>query len=194
MVPYPQTTIPTLPTTGNFCLWQVHKEIKDGSLTPRLGPPYQCGAKKPYAVQRGNLKVTFEFYTAGTPCDQAPDLIPNGSRLIASGVVFRRADGLVDFASYGRGRFAIMDPNGLLLFTGFVELMIRIGTHQPPFGQEHCEQENHMEGWLVGLGATKWEGMCLRALLVANAVLDRNEPTSIKQGYLNGVVVMPTRE
>lgn len=194
MFPYPSTAIPTLPTAGNFCLVQIHKDFKKAFLTPKLDSPYYCGREKPLETRRGILRVQIELVSAGLPCDQDPKLIPDGSILTASGIVIRRADGLADFTSYGRGRFLIKTLEGEALFNGFIELMVRIGTHHPPFGDEPCNLENHIEGWLVGLGVTKLKEVCLRAFMVATGTIDLKETTPITKGTLNGVLIKPSNE
>ncbi len=194
MFPYPSTTIPTLPIRGNFCLWQVHKDFKKAFLSPKLDNPYPCGKEKPIDTQRGILKLGFELVSAGPPCDQDPTVIPDGSILTASGTVIRRADGLATFVSTGRGRFLIKSPIGVSLFTGFIALMVRIGTHHPPFGQEPCNLENHIEGWLVGLGVNELKAISLRALIVASGTIDKKESSTIPKGTMNGVLVKPSNE
>jgi hypothetical protein len=123
--------------------------------------------------------------TAGPPCDQNPELIPNGSTLEARGVLLRRADGLADFT----GRFTIASPAGAILFRGAIELMDRIGTHHAPFGAEPCNPESHVEGWLVGLGSAVLPNHCLRALFVARGQLGTGPGPFAIAGSLNGVLV-----
>ncbi len=194
MFPIPSTTIPTLPIRGNFCLWQIHKDFKKAFLSPKLDNPYACGKEKPIETQRGVLKVGIELVSGGLPCDQDQTLIPDGSLLTASGVLIRRADGLADFTSYGRGKFLIKSPNSKPLFIGFMELFVRIGAQHPPICQEPSNLENQIEGFLVGLGVNELKTISLRALLVANGTIDRKESTPISKGTLNGILVKPSNE
>jgi len=194
MFHYPRTTIPTLPGSDNFCLWQIHKDFSKGSLSPTLGNLYACGKDKPFETQHGSLSISIELISAGPPCDQDPQLIPNGSVLTAKGVVIRRKDGLADFTSNGPGSFIITAPNKVQLFSGFIELMVRVGTHHFPFGDEACNPENHIEGWLVGLGKGELSSICLRALLAANGTVAQKDTTPITKGTLNGVLLKPSSE
>jgi hypothetical protein len=191
MSPFPNTTIPTLPPVGTYCLVRVDKVFK-GKRAVDFQTPYKCGREKPLETHKGILKLKLELGSAGAPCDENPPLIPDGSILTASGVVIRRVDGLADFTSSGRGGlFVIRAPDGTILFTGFIELMDRVGSHGKPVGPEPCDLEKHVEGWLVGTGKGKLDGTCLRVLLVANGFLDLKEATPI-EGRLNGVLVKPS--
>ena len=182
MSPLPMVEIPVLPNAGNCCLWQVHK-IANGDRTVQPVPGNICvGAP----TQRGTVTVRFvDMISAGPPCDQRPELIPNGSDLKANGVVIRRADGLASFT----GMFTITSPANVVLFDGRIELMDRVGTHHPPLGPEPCNPENHVEGWLVGRGEGALANYCLRALYVATGSLIPDKPASLKNGSLDGVIV-----
>ena len=121
-------------------------------------------------------------------CDEKKSPIPDGSVLSVSkkqGIMIVRKDGLSLFF----GRFTISDPKGIPLFTGYMELMDRIGTHHEPFGTEKCNQENHIEGWLVGKSSNILENLLLRALVVAKAEQLPDAKESGLSGFLNGVIV-----
>ncbi len=183
MSPCMMVDLPVLPKDGDCCLWQVHK-IANGERTVKLDPAYHCNPGL-VDTQRGTLTVrAIDMISAGPPCDQRPELIPNGSDLNASGVVIRRADGLANFT----GPFTITSPAGAVLFDGRIELMDRVGTHHPPFGGEPCNPENHVEGWLVGRGKGVLANYCLRALYVASVLPVPTKPDSLR-GSLDGVIV-----
>jgi hypothetical protein len=190
MTPFPMTSIVTLPA-GEICLWRINKKIK-GRRVPKLDLPYPCGMEKPDETQRGILRVDMDLFSARNPCDERPELIPDGSHLKASGVIIRRVDGLADFTSAGRGRFVIKAPDGTTLFIGCIELMDQVCTHQDPFGNEACNAKNHVEGWLVGSGEGKLQDIFVRAMLVMNAPLDPREATSF-DGILNGILGSPSK-
>jgi hypothetical protein len=181
MSPLPMVEIPVLPAAGNCCLWQVHKTA-NGSRTVLPVPGNICvGAP----TQRGTQTISIvDMISAGLPCDQRPDLIPNGSDLTANGVIIRRGDGLASFT----GMFTITSPANVVLFHGRIELMERVGTHHPPLGPEPCNPENHVEGWLVGNGGGGLANYCLRALYVASVLPVPDQPAGLR-GSLDGVIV-----
>jgi len=181
MSPLPMEAIPVLPNVGNCCLWQVHK-IANGDRTVQPVPGNICLAAP---TQRGALTIRFtDMISAGLPCDQRPDLIPNGSDLTANGVIIRRGDGLANFT----GMFTITSPANVVLFHGRIELMERVATHHPPFGAEVCNLENHVEGWLVGNGGPGLANYCLRALYVASVLPVPGKPAGLR-GSLDGIIV-----
>jgi hypothetical protein len=158
--PFPNVTIPGVPPTGNCCLWQISKTAQ-GRRDASFGTPYACGTGQ---TARGTAQIRLNLSSAGATCDQI-NLIPNSSRLEASGNLIRRADGFGHFM----GKFTINNPAGAVLFSGTLETIDRIGSHHPPFGTETCNQQGHLEGWLVGSGSPPLSNFTLRALIVARA-------------------------
>lgn len=161
--PFPNVPIPGIPPTGNCCLWQLHKRAPEGRRTVQFGPFYACDTGR---TSRGGTRFRLPLVSEGAPCDQA-NLIPNGSVLEASGNTIRRTDGFAHFF----GQFTIRNPAGAVLFSGTMEVMDRIGTHHAPFGAEACNQQGHMEGWLVGRGGPPLPNHTLRAMITARASL-----------------------
>lgn len=182
MSPFATTTLPWPNATAQCCLWQVHKKF-EGERTLDLGAPYRCDTG---TTRRGAVRLRIKLESQGRPCDQDPQLIPDGSTLEARGSVVHREDGLADFT----GRFVIRNPAGRIIFRGAIELFDRIGTHHPPFGQEECNPKSHVEGWLVGAGdARVYPNHMLRAMLVARGEMLKAGGPFPLLGSLNGVLM-----
>ena len=94
------------------------------------------------ATQRGVMRVDMQLVSAGGVCDPLLALIPNNSKLVATGNLIRRNDG---FAHY-LADFAILNPAGATLFKGTMETIDRIGTHHLFFNCEQCNAPSHFEG------------------------------------------------
>ena len=179
--PFPDITIPGVPDTGTCCLWQVEKRI-DGERRASLDPPYGCDTG---ATGRGGMKMSVKITSAGLPCDQS-DLIPDGSRLDASGSLIRRADGFAHYIA----DFSITDPGGTVLFQGTLETIDRLGSHHLFFNCEACNPQSHLEGWLVGRGTSALPNHTIRALLVARGTIPSfTNPLTPMTGSLNGVLI-----
>jgi hypothetical protein len=179
----PRVTIPGVSTTVNCCMWQIHKKVEGGRKAD-LGTPYACPTGP---TARGDTRFELKLATSGPPCDQDPPLVPDGSQLEASGNTILRADSFAHFV----GSFTIRNPRGTILFQGSMEVIDRVGTHHPPFGQEPCNPTEHFEGWLVGRGSRALPDVTLRALIVARSHL-RLEPGPVSSeivGTLNGVLI-----
>jgi hypothetical protein len=179
--PFPDITIPGVPDTGQCCLWQLEKRI-DGERRASLDPPYGCDTG---VTGRGGMKISLKIASAGLPCDQS-DLIPDGSRLDASGSLIRRADGFAHYIA----DFSITDPGGTVLFQGTLETIDRLGSHHLFFNSEPCNPQSHLEGWLVGRGTSALPNHTLRALLVARGTVPSfTTPLTPMTGSLNGVLI-----
>jgi len=159
----PAVTIPGVPTTGSCCLWRIHKKA-GGDRRVTWQVPYATD-KGPTA--RGSTVIRLTLTSEGPPCDENPGLVPNNSVLQVRGYTLRRADSFAHLI----GTFTLSNPAGAVLFSGTLEAMDRIGTHHAPFGGEQCDQQGHLEGWLVGKGAGPMAPFTLRALVVGRASL-----------------------
>ncbi|MGH2731837.1 MAG: hypothetical protein ACRDJG_02650 [Actinomycetota bacterium] len=179
---FPNVTIPGIPPAGDCCLWQLHKKA-EGERRVKWGTTYTCDTGK---THRGDTRVVLTLSTAGPPCDQDPDLIPDGSRLEAKGNTIQR---VTDRFSHFFGRFIISDPAGTILFRGIVELIDRIGTHHEPFGGEECNEEGHVEGWLVGRGSSALPNHTIRALIVARASLPVEDGSAPVFASIDGALI-----
>lgn len=185
MPTYPTVSIPTLPTVGEFCLSQVHKKLS-GEWTPvDQHGSYDCPGGK---TMRGWVTLKFSVVSITGRCDPEPELIPNDSVIeVLSAPYILRDDGLLDLV----GRFILKSPppRPTQLFSGTIELMERIGTHHRPYGSEECNEKDHFEGWMVGLGGAKRPNQCLRALLVLRRIVE--ESGGRLEGILNGICLKP---
>lgn len=175
----PKVTIPGVPV-ADCCLRHLHKAF-EGHRVFKPEVPYDCDGM--FTVRGATSIVMKPLLVAH--CDEQPSPIPNGSVLTSEGTTIARQDGLALFC----GKFTISNPNGGLLFTGYMELMDRVGTHHEPFGAEKCDEEYHIEGWLVGKGSRRYADLQLRALVVAKADRLPEVPESGLNGFLNGVIV-----
>ena len=179
--PFPDITIPGVPDTGPCCMWQVEKRI-DGERRAAFDPAYRCDTG---VTERGGMKMSLKITSAGLPCDQS-DLIPDGSRLDASGSLIRRADGFAHYIT----EFSITDPGGTVLFEGTLETIDRLGSHHLFFNSEVCNPQSHLEGWLVGRGTSALPNHTIRALLVARGTVPSvTTPLTPMVGSLNGVFI-----
>ena len=184
-MPFPGVTIPGVPPTGKCCLTQVHKVAEGHRLIPEQEPAYLCCVVR---TARGDTKITLGLTSAGPPCDQNPQIVPNGSVLEAAGNTIIRADGFAHFF----GQFTISDPSGTALLKGVTELIDRIGSHHAPLGTEACNQEDHFEGWMVAAGLGPLSNHTLRALIVARGNLPTGTSPAGVFGSLDGVLIQCT--
>jgi hypothetical protein len=178
---FPDVIIPGVPPTGTCCLWRVHKRAPQGQRIVQFGTPYQCPTGQ---TVRGNTTFRLPLVSEGPPCDQG-NFIPNNSVLEATGNTIKRADGFAHFF----GEFTIINPNNQVLFKGTMEAIDRIGTHHPPFGNEACNQQGHLEGWLVGRGVQQLQNLTLRALIVARASLPTGTAPAPVFASIDGVII-----
>ena len=180
--PFPDLQIPGVPTTGNCCLTQLEKRLS-GTRTAQFSNPYACQT----STQRGIMRVDFPITSAGATCDPMAALIPNGSRLLASGNVIRRNDG---FAHY-LADFTIVNPAGAILFKGSMETIDRIGTHHLFFNCEQCNPISHFEGWITGRGTSPGtNNFTIRAMIVARGTVPSPaSPNMVIAGSLNGTLI-----
>ncbi|HEX8475693.1 MAG TPA: hypothetical protein VF666_16840 [Pyrinomonadaceae bacterium] len=186
--PFPDVGIPGFPPTGNCCLFQIEKKA-DGNRKATYAAPYACpvGAGGGVApTMRGQLSLMMILTSAGPTCDPLANLIPNGSRLTAQGMVIRRND---DFA-YFSGQFLINNPAGQILFRGRIETNDRIGTHHLFFNCEACNPSSHFEGWLVGRGMGALANHSLRAMISARGMIPSPQVASRPAlGSLSGTII-----
>jgi hypothetical protein len=101
---------------------------------------------------------------------------------------YQRKDGLAHFC----GTFRLIAGN-TLLYQGTLETLDRVGSHSggPGLQQcEHCNEKEHLEGWIAGRGMQRGTDRYLRALIVAH-VTNRSEDgtQATLQGVINGVVL-----
>jgi len=146
----PKITIPGVPTSGNCCLYQVAKKFEGKRTVQMIGASYDCGQGA--ITSRASVTINLPLVSGGLPCDPQPSLIPNFSKLAATGTMIKRNDGFAHFL----GEFSITNSGGTVLFKGTIETLDRLASHHFPFNCEACDLKSHIEGWLVG-EASDWE-------------------------------------
>jgi hypothetical protein len=106
--------------------------------------------------------------TAALECDESVSVLP-ASQLTAKGTTITREDGFAHFM----GEFSIVkqeqDKPDVTYFQGTMELIGRSGSHQR-LG-EACDEEEHIEGWLIGRGQGPMPKYILRVVIVAKGKL-----------------------
>jgi hypothetical protein len=175
--------VPGVPE-GKCCLWRLQKP-GEGRLVHQLGDPYECKSGK---TARGPVtRFQVKLHLGNRTCDERPDLIPDGSRLVAKGNVIRRQDDLAHIL----GKFEIIRGQGPVVFVGYFEATQRLSVCHAPFGTDHCDPRDRLQGWLVGQGEGPAKGFTLRALLTA-----RTDPLdggtngyALGEASLDGVLV-----
>jgi hypothetical protein len=176
-------TLPPVPD-GEVCLCRVYK-TGSGSRVPRLGPPYLCGRQQ---TARGDLpRLELKLSGDGSHCDEGVKHLPDGVVLeIMQGEMIARQDGF----ALSFGSFQIGMPGAHPLFQGRIELIDRIGTHNAPASncEEKCDQEQHIEGWLVG-NLVQDESITLRAILALRITQGDVQTGVALDAVLAGVLV-----
>ena len=176
----PTAVAPGLSLSANCCLSQINK-MANGQRMLTLSAPYTCDTG-PTARMATRIRLRVG---SAPPCDQNPGLVPNGSVLEASGSTIRRQDGFAVFT----GGFTIKNPAGATLFTGTMELLDRVGSHQPPLGSESCNAQYHQEGWLHGNGAGPLSSFRLHASLAGRGPLTPTSGPQPLQARIVGALV-----
>ncbi len=187
-----QETIMSPPTAAavmvplNATLFRVNR-LAGGYRTAAFGESYVSPTGP---TSRGTTHIHLVLGTPA-PLDQSIGMVPSGSVLDANGTTFRRQDGLAAFT----GNFAIKGPGptGATLFTGTMDLLDAVGSHQMPFGSEAPNMALHQEGWLHGEGAGPLSGCRLDAAVVARGPLvpTASTPQTFQAPRVVGVLVKP---
>lgn len=181
--PFPPVSIPSIPLTGNYCIWRINKTF-DGPVSAQLGTPYRCQTGP---TRHSASQITFRvFSNGGANCDQPIPGIPANFRLEAKGATIHRQDGFAHF--FGTFTF-INGATNTRLFNGTIELIGRIGSHQ--FLDEKCDEDKHVEGWLVGSGLGNLARYSVRAVLTGQLSANLPQATAAvpAQTRLTGVIV-----
>jgi hypothetical protein len=166
--PFPDVIIPAISPNVNYCIFRVNRTF-DGIFE---GPEsavrsYICGTGPVNDTSRFPAKITWRI-TAASDCDESTSILPI-SVLNAKGTTIVRNDGFAHFI----GKFKIIKEQlgkpPITYFEGRMELIGRSGSHQK-LGEE-CNQDNHVEGWLIGRGRRPVPEYTLRVVLVGNGQL-----------------------
>jgi hypothetical protein len=163
--PYPEEKVPTLLTDGQYCLSRLNKSI-DGYLhvSDSVAATYPCDSGE---IMRSTAELSLRIFNQQDCDDNVLPLPPSGNVLVANGTVYYQSDGLAQFIGDFAIRHVPSAPAGTF-FTGKIELIARIGTHQVldgPDCQEPCGPDRHLEGWISGVGVGELANYMIRASL-----------------------------
>lgn len=177
------TKFPAISVGPSCCIRRFHKQIS-GARVARYSRPYRCDGGSNVS---GRMQIRLRITIGECDEDQDPagaNLVPNGSSLDATGQIVKRADGFAKFV----GKFAIRRPSGIVdVLRGELILLDRVGSHEPPFGNEPCNMR-HVEGWLQGVGVGSFSSFSIHAVLVARGVLPRASASRMS-GIVNGSIM-----
>ncbi|HSL46712.1 MAG TPA: hypothetical protein VK897_24970 [Anaerolineales bacterium] len=166
--PFPDVIIPGISLKVNYCIFRVNRTF-DGIFE---GPEsathsYICGTEPGDDTSRFTAKIRWRI-TGASDCDESTSILPT-SVLNAKGTTIVRNDGFAHFS----GKFKIvteqLEEPTITYFEGRMELIGRSGSHQK-LGEE-CNQDNHVEGWLIGRGRGPVPEYTLRVVIVGNGQL-----------------------
>jgi hypothetical protein len=178
-------TVPGVPAVGQSCLSRINKTF-DGFIASQLGSPYFCSLLGKFRVplhSNSQTEIALRVYQK-PECDETPSDVPGDFFLTASGNTIHQNTGLAHFT----GQFELKDGgDGPVVFTGAMELLGRVGTHQA-LG-EQCHETQHVEGWLVGRGLGQWSQYTLRAVVSAEASFPNGLINASPTNRITGVIV-----
>jgi hypothetical protein len=165
--PFPDVTIPVISPGVKYCLFRVNRTF-DGVFEGSQKPPYTCGTGHAAKQTRHFPSSMTWRITAALNCDESVSILPS-SQLTAKGTTIARDDGFAHFI----GKFSIVKKEqgkpDVTYFQGTLELISRSGSHQA-LG-EACDEEGHVEGWLIGRGRRPVAKYTLRVVIVAKGKL-----------------------
>lgn len=168
LAPFPDAIIPGISPNGNYCIFRVNR-VFDGMFEgpERATRSYICGTEPENDTIRFPATITWRI-TVPSDCDESVSILPI-SVLNAKGTTIVRNDGFAHFI----GRFKIIAKQSgkadVTYFEGRMELIGRSGSHQK-LGED-CNQDDHLEGWLIGRGRRPVPGYTLRVVIVGNGQL-----------------------
>lgn len=177
---FPPLTHPGLESSRNCCVWRINKRF-EGPVTSETGISYDCETGK---TRRRKTQITFRIFHAGN-CDEIVIGFPPDGLLTADGTTYHRRDNLAHFM----GQFILKQmPSGEPLFKGTIEILGRAGSHQ---STEQCDEDKHIEGWLVGKGTGALSRYTLRAVLQGFLHKSFPDGTALipQQNRISGVVM-----
>lgn len=165
--PFPAVSIPGISPGVKYCVIRVNRTF-DGLLENSNPTRYTCGTgAASIKIHSFASAVTFRI-TAAAGCDESLSVLPP-SQLTAKGTTIVRADGFAHFV----GSFSIVKKEtgkpDVTYFQGIIDLIGRNGSHQA-LG-ETCNEEMHVEGFLIGRGRRPVPNYMLRAEIVVKGTL-----------------------
>ena len=166
--PFPDVTIPGIASGVKYCIFRVDRTFDGMFEGSESAVSYTCGeGREAKRTSRFRTSLTWRI-TAALNCDESFSIWPS-TQLTAKGITILREDNFAHFF----GKFSIVKKNSgnpdLPYFKGIIELICRSGSHQ--ILGEKCDEENHIEGWIIGRGQRPVSNYTLRAVIVAKAQL-----------------------
>lgn len=165
---FPDLIIPGITSGVKYCIFRVNRTFDGVFDSPADVSSYPCGTGATTKKTRTFASTVTWRLTASLGCDESANILPS-SQLTAKGSTILREDGFAHFI----GKFKIVkkEPNkpDVTYFQGTLELISRSGSHQK-LG-EACDQEDHIEGWIIGKGSRPVAKYSLRAVIVAKGKL-----------------------
>lgn len=167
--PFPDVLIPGISSGVNYCIFRVDRTF-DGVFegAQRASSSYDCPSNT--HVQKTtsfSSKMTWRI-TAALNCEESISVWPS-TQLTAKGITIARNDGFAHFI----GSFSIVKKQSgqpdVTYFKGPLELIGRSGSHQS-LG-EACDEDQHIEGWIIGRGQGPVRKYTLQAVIVAKGKL-----------------------
>jgi hypothetical protein len=167
---FPVLSIPGISTSVKYCILRVDRSFDGVFEGSERAAVYTCGAGSAAGeTRRFSSTITWRV-TSALNCDESISVLPS-SQLTARGTTILRRDGFGHFL----GKFTIVkkaqgQPD-VTYFQGVIDLISRSGSHQA-LG-EACDEDEHIEGWLIGRGARPVAKYTLRAAIVAKGNLNQ---------------------
>lgn len=166
--PFPDVVIPGISSGVNYCIFRVDRTFDGVFEGSQRASSYDCATD--HHVKKTSSfssKITWRI-TAALNCDESISVWPS-TQLSAKGITIARDDGFAHFI----GSFSIVKKQSgkpdVTYFKGLLELIGRSGSHQS-LG-EACDEEQHIEGWIIGRGQGPVRKYTLRAVIVAKGKL-----------------------
>ena len=166
--PFPEVTIPGIASGVNYCIFRVNRTFDGMFEGSQRASSYTCGTG-PEAKKTSRFSSTTTWrITAALDCDESFAVWPT-TLLTAKGITIAREDGFAHFV----GTFSSVQKKtgqpDVPYFKGTLELIGRSGSHQK-LG-EACDEDGHIEGWIIGRGQRSVSKYILRAAIVAKGKL-----------------------
>jgi hypothetical protein len=168
VAPFSSETIPGLASGVNYCILRVNRTFDGVYEGSQRGSAYSCEIPQLVKQERRfSASITWRI-TAPLVCDEVASLWPS-TQLTAKGITIARLDGFAHFV----GKCSIVQKTqgggSIPFFKGVLELIGRSGSHQH-LG-ENCDEEEHVEGWIIAAGQRSMAKYCLRVSVVASGNL-----------------------
>jgi len=165
---FPDVLIPGISPSVKYCIFRVNRAFDGVFEGSERATSYTCGTgSAAKETRRFPSSITWRI-TAALDCDESVSVLPT-SQLTAKGATIARDDGFAHFI----GKFSIVKKEqgkpDIAYFQGTMELIGRSGSHQA-LG-EACDEEEHIEGWLIGRGRRPAPNYTLRVAIVAKGKL-----------------------